>query len=135
MIKTKASKPFYFPLNITIRPWPTKVFNLKPVFQEPNGYTFNFTLDHELPRYVMKLNVTKQFDDHNKKKWLNFTSHNLGDLRVKYDLETQEPKLDQVVKQFLSYDTGNFTLDVMFQGGPEGLYQYANVVYRVKATI
>lgn len=59
MVKTKASKPFYFPLNITIRPFPTKVFNRKPTFLEPNGYTFNFTLDHELPRYVMKLNVTE----------------------------------------------------------------------------
>lgn len=65
MVKTKSSKPFYIPLNITIRKFPDFVMNKPPYFLIPEGYMLNYTLDSELPRYEFMLNVTELFDDHN----------------------------------------------------------------------
>lgn len=88
LVKTKSSQPYFIPLNITIRAFPSFLFNKAPYFLVPEGYMFNYTLNEELTRYLFLMNVTELFDDHNRIAWLNFSNTHLGELRINYDLET-----------------------------------------------
>jgi hypothetical protein len=85
VIRTNKSAPFYFPVTVNIVKFPTEKFNIKPEFKDPSGYTFNFTLDYFAYTYEIPLNVTEQFDDHNKLAWLNFSNNDFGIVKIKYD--------------------------------------------------
>lgn len=81
------------------------------------------------------LNVTEMSDDHRKLMYLNFTSHVLGDLRYRFDLDKQKPTLHKRIKDFMFYDEASHSLGIKFEGGPEGILNYCNVIYRIKVVI
>lgn len=94
VLRTNKSAPFYFPITININQFPTEKFNKKPEFRDPSGYTVHFKLNYFAYTYKIPLNVTEQFDDHNKLAWLNISNRDLGVVKMKYDLETQVARED-----------------------------------------
>lgn len=135
-VRTNASAPFFLPVIVNIVKFPTEKFNKKPEFLVPEDITVNFTLNYFAYTYEIPMNITEQFDDHNKLSWLNISNRDLGFLKIKYDNNTQVPRLYRYRKDMLVYDDKNFTLIGRFEGGPEEMYnKWANVIYRIKVVV
>ena len=135
VVKTNTSAPFYLPLNVRITQYPTEKFNTKPIFMDPDDLTFNFSLNYFTYTYFIQIPISEQWDDHNELAWLNFSNSDLGDLSIKYDRISQVPAVSKVRKDYLSYNMTNHTLAVKIEGGPDGVRQMANVIYRIKTQV